>query len=115
MPIFLLQTSHTIGFLLHCLAANPDKQQKLRDEVDVVIKESNGGRITAEQTHKLKYFQMCLKESFRLYPILFINGRKIREDFISRNRNIQFKKDVGDHCYKWCFDVVHTCLVHSYF
>ena len=84
-----------MGFLLHCLASNPDKQEKLRSEIDSVIRESNSGHITAEDINKLKYFNSCLKETLRLYPILFINGRRLTSDFVSQNHNIQFKKNVS--------------------
>lgn len=103
----VLQTSNTLGFLLYELASHPEKQQRLRDEVEMVVREC-GDNLKLEDLQKMKYFKMCLKETLRLYPILYVNGRSIRSHFISENHNIEFKAKVS---YSKCVSCLTVMLL----
>lgn len=78
--------------MLYNLACNPDKQEKLRSEVESVIRTEG---ITFESVQKISYLRNCIRETLRLYPILFINGREIKESFVTQNHNIQFHAGVS--------------------
>ncbi|XP_077296726.1 cytochrome P450 9e2-like [Arctopsyche grandis] len=68
---FLLDGTETssgvAGFMLHFIAANPDVQKKLRDEVDQAA-EANGGKLDYDTIHSLSYLDMIFSETLRLYP-----------------------------------------------
>ncbi|OWF54646.1 probable cytochrome P450 CYP44 [Mizuhopecten yessoensis] len=52
---------------LHCLAKNPQAQQKAFEEVHQHVPED--GYITQDVLNKMPYIKACFKESFRLYPL----------------------------------------------
>ena len=63
----LLQTSSQSTFLLHEMAKNPEAQQRLYEEIQAVV----GDRApTAHDIATLSYLNGCIKESFRLVPLL---------------------------------------------
>ena len=59
----LFQTVPTLIGQLYCLAANPDKQERLYQEVCDVVPE--GQPITPDVLNKLSYLKACVKEGFR--------------------------------------------------
>lgn len=61
-------TGNTMAFLIYHLARNPDKQQKLREEVLSFGHDT----LTVQDIGKMPYFRACLQESFRLTPT--VNG-----------------------------------------
>ncbi|XP_072749254.1 cytochrome P450 9e2-like [Anoplolepis gracilipes] len=60
-------SSTTMSFAAHELAANPDVQTKLRQEIDKVLVESNG-EVTYETINRLEYLELVINEVLRLYP-----------------------------------------------
>ncbi|KAG8436951.1 hypothetical protein GDO86_007870 [Hymenochirus boettgeri] len=59
-------TASGISWILYCMAAYPEHQQKCRDEINKLL----GERKTMEwdDLNKIPYTTMCIKESLRLYP-----------------------------------------------
>lgn len=70
-------TANALSWTFYLLQANPEKEQKLREEIEAVL----GDRIPeAEDLPKLKYARMVLTESMRLYPPAWVIARRnIRE------------------------------------
>ncbi|KMQ92393.1 cytochrome p450 9e2 [Lasius niger] len=60
-------TSTAMSFVAHELAANPDVQIKLRQEIDKVLEESNG-EVTYETINQFEYLDLVINETLRLYP-----------------------------------------------
>ncbi|XP_023948135.2 cytochrome P450 6B1 [Bicyclus anynana] len=60
-------TSSTLAFLLLELAAHPEVQQKMREEIAEVM-QKHGGRVTSEALQDLTYMDMVIQETLRLYP-----------------------------------------------
>ncbi|XP_014477687.1 PREDICTED: cytochrome P450 9e2-like [Dinoponera quadriceps] len=60
-------SSTAMSFAAHELAANPDVQAKLRQEIDEVLVSTNG-KVTYETINHLKYLDMVMSEVLRLYP-----------------------------------------------
>ncbi|XP_011297979.1 cytochrome P450 9e2-like [Fopius arisanus] len=58
-------TSTLMSFLCHQLAYHPAVQQKLREEVDEVLEDKE---FSYEMLAKLKYMDMVINETLRLYP-----------------------------------------------
>lgn len=87
-------TANTLCFALYLLANNPDKQQKLRNELTNVVKPSTTTpnssssssssplQITNEHLPKLKYLKMVLKETMRIFPVVTMNCRILENDII---------------------------------
>ncbi|XP_069676324.1 cytochrome P450 9e2-like isoform X2 [Periplaneta americana] len=60
-------TSTLLCFASHQLAVHPEIQEKLLKEIDSTLKEC-GGSITYEALNSMKYLDMVLSETMRLYP-----------------------------------------------
>mmetsp|Transcript_9134 Transcript_9134/g.24432 ORF Transcript_9134/g.24432 Transcript_9134/m.24432 type:complete len:503 (-) Transcript_9134:53-1561(-) len=58
-------TSYVTAWLLLNLAQNPDKQQRLRDELSSVLQ---GGDLVEDALGKLPYLKACIRESHRYTP-----------------------------------------------
>ena len=58
-------TSAVLAFLTHTLAALPEVQIRLCQEIDEALK---GKTVTYEAVNKLPYFDMIIDEVCRLYP-----------------------------------------------
>lgn len=64
----LLQTGNLAGGLLYYIATNPEKQEKLREEVMSVLPDKTSP-VTHNVFNQTKYAKACIKESLRLFPI----------------------------------------------
>lgn len=69
---FDTSSSH-MAFLLHLLAFNKDKQDKLVDEIKLLV--NSEGEITYEALSKMKYMDMVMNEALRIYPPAAITDR----------------------------------------
>jgi cytochrome P450 len=70
-------TAHTLTWAWYLLATNGDKLRKAQREVD----EEMGGRpIGADDLRELPYLEMCLKESLRRLPAVWIYAREAQTD-----------------------------------
>lgn len=67
-------TSNTMQFLSYQLATHPDLQEKLRQEINDVV-EQHGGDMSYDAIRDMKYLDMCINESLRMYPIVPTNSR----------------------------------------
>lgn len=72
-------TSSAISFILYNLAKHPDVQRKVYEEVCNQFGDSHE-RVTLKDLNSLRYLDLVIKESLRLYPIVPYFGRKLRED-----------------------------------
>ena len=60
----LLQTSFSVACALYNLAKNPDKQQKLFEEIQRYVPDKDQP-VTSDILNELKYLKACVKESMR--------------------------------------------------
>ena len=58
------QTSNTVGFTMYHLAKNPDKQEKLYEEIKKILP-SKDMPITAKVLNELSFVKACIKETLR--------------------------------------------------
>jgi len=70
-------TANTLTFTLMLLAQHPEVARRVEDELDSVMDE---GVPTMEQLGQLQYTKQVIQESLRLYPPIWILGRKAVED-----------------------------------
>jgi cytochrome P450 len=70
-------TAHTLTWAWYLLAKNPDKLKKAQREID----EKMGGRpIGVQDLRELPYLEMCLKESLRRLPAVWIFAREAQTE-----------------------------------
>lgn len=75
-------TTATIEFLLYNLARFPDVQQKVFEEARRVFGDHQKERITTKKLNELKYLDLVLKETLRLFPAVPFIGRHASEDVV---------------------------------
>ncbi|GJQ70345.1 hypothetical protein Trydic_g22779 [Trypoxylus dichotomus] len=74
-------SSIALSFLLYDVAANPDVQQKLRDEINDFIK-SHGSSLTYDVIQDMNYLDCALSESLRLHPPASFLSKTCTTNFI---------------------------------
>ncbi|XP_032665500.1 uncharacterized protein LOC116841547 [Odontomachus brunneus] len=76
------ETSSTaMSFIAYQVAANPDIQAKLQQEIDEVLGNSHG-EVTYETINRLKYLDMVISEVLRLYPPVMLLERQCERDYV---------------------------------
>lgn len=75
-------TTAAISFALYLISRHPEVQQKLLDEIKQVFDTDPLKPTTYRQLQELKYMDLVLKESFRLFPPVPAIGRLIDEDLV---------------------------------
>src|SRR6185295_1000274 len=71
-------TSTALAWTWYLLASNPEVEKKLHAEVDAIL----GARCPAiTDVPHLKYVEMILAESMRLFPPAWVIGRRAIEDY----------------------------------
>uniref|UniRef100_T1PCC0 Cytochrome P450 n=1 Tax=Musca domestica TaxID=7370 RepID=T1PCC0_MUSDO len=71
-------TSSIMSAVLLCIATNPEKQERLRKEILTAIGRNDA--FSMENMKNLPYLRACIKESMRLYPLIFGNMRTTAMD-----------------------------------
>ncbi|XP_073816990.1 cytochrome P450 CYP12A2 [Musca autumnalis] len=74
-------TSSTFTGLLLCLAKNPEKQEKLREEVKRLLPQKDS-EFNESVFKNMPYLRACIKESLRVYPLTVGNARKQANDVV---------------------------------
>ncbi|XP_018305128.1 uncharacterized protein [Mycetomoellerius zeteki] len=75
------ETSSTaMCFAAHEIAANPEIQTKLQQEIDKVLEESNG-EVSYEVINRLEYLDAVISEALRLYPPATVLERVCEKTF----------------------------------
>src|ERR1051326_1750112 len=69
-----------MNYTLYCLALHPQIQEKVHIELDTVLGPDVHRPITFSDLSELKYLEMCIKESLRVYPPVPFIMRHIYED-----------------------------------
>lgn len=71
-------TANALAWTFRLLGDHPDVERRLVEEVDTVL---NGRTATVEDAAQLKYSEMVLAESMRLYPPAWAQVRQALRDF----------------------------------
>jgi len=70
-------TAHTLTWAWYLLASHRDKLAKAQEEIDRVLR---GRPISVDDLPELPYLEMCLKESLRRLPAVWIFAREAQMD-----------------------------------
>ena len=85
----IFTVSNTLSFLLYHLASNPTVQQKLYEEVNQVMADSD--QLTAHMLSKMPYLKACVNECFRLNSPVPLIARTILEPIVLSGYKIPAK------------------------
>lgn len=80
MTIFLAgheTTAAALTWTFYLIAKHPEVYKKLKKEVKEVV---GDGELTFQHLQQLKYTKACFNESMRLYPPVWVIGRRATED-----------------------------------
>lgn len=104
MTIFLAgheTTANALAWTFYLISQNPEVYKKLKDEIKTIV---GDGEITFQHLQQLKYTKACLNESMRLYPPVWLIGRRALEDNM-----------IGDYLIKKDTDIFITpYIVHRH-
>ncbi|XP_057669996.1 cytochrome P450 4c3-like [Diorhabda carinulata] len=73
-------TSAAISFALYCLANNPIAQVKAFEEQRQIFGDFKNVEVTMKHLQNMKYLELVIKETLRLYPSVPLLGRMAPED-----------------------------------
>lgn len=90
--LFGSQTASAVSTLLYRLAINPEKQEKLREELFRLLPDKESP-VTTENFDQFVYFRACLKESMRMQPQAPGNLRGTGRNLVLSGYRVP--KDVG--------------------
>lgn len=73
-------TTSAVGWALYLIGLHPQVEAKIHQELDEIFAYDLDRDITLEDLKRMKYLDMCFKESLRLFPPVPIIGRVLDED-----------------------------------
>ncbi|KAH8402289.1 hypothetical protein KR009_010989 [Drosophila setifemur] len=85
-------SSSTMSFCLYELALQPDIQQRVREEIDRVLSEEEGGELTYDALSKMTYLEQVIAETLRKYPIVPHLVRHTERDYSVPGTKHTFEK-----------------------
>ena len=89
-------TSTAVTSVLYSLAKNPDKQEKLREEILTILPEKNS-KLTPTSFDSVPYLRAVIKESLRVQPVTNGNTRTLNHDTVLQGyrvpKDVNFKFD----------------------
>jgi|ERR1019366_3955585 cytochrome P450 len=104
MTIFLAgheTTASALAWTFYLISQHPEVYKKLKQEVKEIV---GDGEITFQHLQQLKYTKACLNEGMRLYPPVWVIGRRALEDNM-----------VGDYLIKKGTDIlISPYIVHRH-
>ncbi|KAI2805260.1 Cytochrome P450 4V2 [Blomia tropicalis] len=81
-------TSVSLIFTLLLVAIDKRVQEKVFDELFGLLGDDPNRQITLEDCRQMKYLEMVIKESLRLYPSVPFIGRKITKEFTANGYSV---------------------------
>ncbi|KAG5669760.1 hypothetical protein PVAND_000054 [Polypedilum vanderplanki] len=88
------ETSSSTGtFVLYNLVKYPEVQEKLRNEIRTILARHDN-KITYEAMQEMKYLQMVVDETLRMYPPVFQALRQAARDYKVEKDNFIIPKDI---------------------
>ncbi|XP_055539547.1 probable cytochrome P450 12a4, mitochondrial [Wyeomyia smithii] len=73
--------------ILYCLARNPDKQEKLREELRSILPNKDSP-LTVENMQNMPYLRACIKEALRICPPIAGTARAVGKDVVLQGYQI---------------------------
>lgn len=73
-------TGVALSFVIYLLSKHQDVQKKVYDEIIHIIGPDKTKSVTIDELNQLKYTEMVIKESLRIYPSVMCFGRSLSKD-----------------------------------
>uniref|UniRef100_A0A1Y1KXB9 Cytochrome P450 n=1 Tax=Photinus pyralis TaxID=7054 RepID=A0A1Y1KXB9_PHOPY len=83
-------SSTTMSFFLYELALNADLQQKVRDEIKLVLGK-HAGKVTYEAIMEMKFMDQVISETLRKYPPLSFLTRQCVKNYRHPSHDVEIK------------------------
>ncbi|CAK1578179.1 unnamed protein product [Parnassius mnemosyne] len=83
-------TTSAISFILFCMSRHKEVQDKVFAEQKTIFKDNLNRDATYSELHQMKYLELVIKESLRLFPSVPLIERKITKDI--EVAGLKFKK-----------------------
>ncbi|XP_062545301.1 probable cytochrome P450 9f2 [Armigeres subalbatus] len=97
--VFFLAGFDTVStgmvFTAYELAMNPDVQQKLYEEIVETNKELRGKPLTYDTLQQMKYMDMVVSESLRMWPVAAFDRKCVRDYILDDGAGLKFTIDEG--------------------
>nr|XP_053637587.1 cytochrome P450 4c3-like isoform X3 [Cherax quadricarinatus] len=74
-------TASAMNWILYNLGHHPDIQARVHEELDGILINPDSP-VTTEDVRQMKYTEMCIKESMRLFPPAPVISRTVNEDVV---------------------------------
>ncbi|XP_077284623.1 cytochrome P450 9e2-like [Arctopsyche grandis] len=91
-------TATVLTFMAYELAVHPEIQQRLHEEIDDIIKEK-GCKLDYDDLPRLKYLDMVLSETMRLWPVVTTMDRICNKTYKlpppSKDSNVEYEVEPG--------------------
>ncbi|CAG9854522.1 unnamed protein product [Phyllotreta striolata] len=81
-------TSSSINFTLYCLSLHPEVQKRAVEEQERIFGDEQHRPAAYRDLQEMKYLEMVIKESMRMYPPVPYIGRKTSKDIPYKNEVI---------------------------
>ncbi|XP_017066143.1 probable cytochrome P450 6a14 [Drosophila eugracilis] len=88
-------SSSTMSFCLYELANNPDIQQRLREEIESVLGNVEGGELSYDSLAQMSYLDQVIAETLRKHPLLPHLIRECNREYKVPNTDIVLDKGVN--------------------
>ncbi|XP_072014798.1 cytochrome P450 4F2-like [Amphiura filiformis] len=73
-------TASGLTWMLYSLAKYPEHQKKVQEELDAILNAKGSDTVEWDDLGKMKYLSLCIKESLRIYPPVFVVSRVMEND-----------------------------------
>lgn len=89
--------SASTAFMAHELTVNPYIQQRLYEEIRSVHEKLAGRPLTSEVLHQMKYLDMVVSETLRMWPVSPAMERFVNKPYVIEHPNgSRLRLEVGD-------------------
>ena len=108
-------TGTTLAFACYYLAKNPNVQEKLREEVEEIIGDSDK-QLTYDNLQNMTYVDQIISETLRHASPISMLQRTVEKDYKIPGHDIVLKKDqsVWINCMSIHFDPKHYANPHEF-
>jgi cytochrome P450 len=69
-----------VNWTVFLLGHNPHIQAKVQEELEQIFGDDHERPVTMEDLTRMKYLELCIKESLRIYPSVPFIGRVLNSD-----------------------------------
>ncbi|XP_037782766.1 uncharacterized protein LOC119579100 [Penaeus monodon] len=92
-------TSAAMNWFLYAMGSHPDAQECVFEEIEAVMQGSDGAPSAAD-LREMKYLELCLKETLRLFPPIPMIIRELKEDAVISNYSIPAGTSIVIHVFR---------------